>query len=173
MTENIQLTRPVMDSKYILNWKQKFKYIIGCKWITGNKLAMIYRLQQQLLSIKAGIILRQQMLLVARGVGWNQSLCYWRYPGAELRCLSGVWIKCPYLVPPSMVRFNFRPITGTPCANTPAAANTSLLFSFVPCHSLLLVSFCIVLESDLVLTLTVLSMPLKRLQMCKSTSGHT
>lgn len=63
------------------------------------------------------------MLLVACGVRWNQSLCDWRCAGAELPCLSGEWIKCPYPLPPSMVRFNFRPITGSPCVNTPAAAN--------------------------------------------------
>lgn len=83
------------------------------------------------------------MLLVSCGVGWNQSLCYWRCPGVELRCVSGVWIKCPFLVPPSMVRFNFRPITASPCANTPAAANAYLLFSLTLLCVLLFVAPCL------------------------------
>lgn len=90
---------------------------------------------------------------VSRGVGWNQSLCYWRCPGALLLFVSGVWIKCPCLVPPSRLRFNFRPITGSPCADTPAAANAYLLFSSL----LPIICFSIVWKWDLSLTCSVLN----------------
>lgn len=90
------------------------------------------------------------MLLVSCGVGWNWSLCYWSCPSAELCCVSRVWIKCPFLVPPSMVMFNFRPITASPCANTPAAANAYLclsVFLSLSCHTLSRSSISIMWES--------------------------
>lgn len=72
------------------------------------------------------------MLVVASGVGHNQSL-KGMFPRAELHCGSVVWIKCRYLVPLFMLRFNFRQITSLPCANTPAAANEYLPYSSAHC----------------------------------------
>lgn len=112
------------------NWRTKFQHISG-----SHSRAVNCGLEKEIPCFEAELILWQQMLLVSRGVGWSRSLCYWRCPGAVLCCVSGVWIKCPFLVPPSRVKFNFGPITSSPCANTPAAANGKLLFSLAVCLS--------------------------------------
>lgn len=135
---------------------------------------MICRLEE-IPCIEAALILKQQMLPVSCGVEWNQSLCYWSCPGAVLCCVSGVWIKCPFLVPWSRVKFNFRAITGSPCANTPAAANVELLFSFTAClfwssllvHVLPLLAFSKIWKSEASSLLSCVVSPLSLDQLTK------
>ena len=52
------------------------------------KRARICGLKKMPSSIEAGLIQRQQMLLVSCGVGWNRNFCYWRCLSAELQCVS-------------------------------------------------------------------------------------
>lgn len=140
----------------------------------GINYAVICRLEE-IPCIEAARILKQQMLPVSCGVEWNQSLSYWRCPGAVLCCVSGEWIKCPFLVPWSRVKFNFRAITDSPCANTPAAANVELLFSFTAClfwssllvHVLPLLAFSKIWKSEASSLLSYVVSPLSLDQLTK------
>lgn len=140
----------------------------------GINYAVICRLEE-IPCIEAARILKQQMLPVSCGVEWNQSLCYWRCPGAVLCCVSGEWIKCPFLVPWSRVKFNFRAITDSPCANTPAAANVELLLSFTAClfwssllvHVLPLLAFSKIWKSEASSLLSYVVSPLSLDQLTK------
>lgn len=87
------------------------------------------------------------MLQVSRWVGWNQSLLLLKTPR---RC-SLLWRKCPFLVPPPcLVRFNFRPITPSPCSDTPATANADVIVEL---------SACIILESEVLHRVRLLCEP--------------
>lgn len=65
-------------------------------------------------------------------VDWDESRAffYWRCPRSctPLRVWSAN--KMPISCATVGARFNFRPITSSPCANTPAAANASPFVSF-------------------------------------------
>lgn len=114
----------------MLDWKSKLWYITECGWMTWNKQA-------------AGFVDLGNSFLLYRSRAYLQTTDAPSFPWSGMQpeplllkeprrqaplCVWSVNKNAHFLCRHPWVRFNFRPITASSCANTPAAANTYLFF---------------------------------------------